>query len=418
MQFKFAHIADTHLGCHWPPVPDRRKVQGPAYIRAFEKCIDEAINREVDFVLHAGDLVDKPQPTVPALRSILSELRKLEALKIPLIITRGTHDYPRDYFDAGGDILTILEEEKKLVYVEASSQNPYCDIETDSSRIRVYGLGDYGAAQKAKLIDFSKSFTNDAEFGILLMHGGVSDVPYSIGTALRAKELRRICKKIDYLALGHDHHRFEFPSHAIYNPGSTECCSFREGGVVKYLFHDSELMEIARQDSAKGFYIVDVNDDEKNVEFVEIPSRHIVTVQVEFDGATPEEVLEGVSKALQMNQDENQVIRPMITGTLAEGHRTYEIRLREIHESAVGLYVEWPACSISDRPLEENQSAFDRSYRQILEEYFIARGSTKERAGELAALTISLVKTITSRNPSEPDAVEKAIDLIEKFRIE
>ena len=297
MEFRFAHIADTHLGCNWPQVPDRRKVQGPVYVHAFEKCIDEAIERGVDFIVHAGDLVDKPQPTVPALRSIFSEMRKLEANRIPFIVTRGTHDYPRDYFEGGNDILTVLDEEKKVIYIEANSPKPHCDIAVDSSRIRVYGLGDYGESQKENLIGFSSSFTKDADFNILLMHGGIADLPYNIGAVLRVKELRHICKGIDYFALGHDHHRFGFPDDRVYNPGSTEYCSFKEGPVIRYLCQDSELIEVDHEESRKGFYIVDVNDDKTDVEFVEIPSRRVVTVQVEFEDATPEEVLDATSRA-------------------------------------------------------------------------------------------------------------------------
>lgn len=113
--FTFIHTADTHLGANWPAIAAKDKVQIPAFGEAFGQVIDCAIRESVDFVIHGGDLIDHPRPSVAAVSRLLDELKKLKLEGIPFIITKGSHDASPSFFERmGGNWLYMLDEKLDL----------------------------------------------------------------------------------------------------------------------------------------------------------------------------------------------------------------------------------------------------------------------------------------------------------------
>jgi len=118
--FKFIHLADTHLGLNWPAIGRRENIQIQAYGKAFEAIVNAAIEQHVDFVIHAGDLVNRAHPPTSAWNRILQELPRLKQAGIPFIVTVGSHDRPESYFDrAGGDVLQILVSRRESTRIKA-----------------------------------------------------------------------------------------------------------------------------------------------------------------------------------------------------------------------------------------------------------------------------------------------------------
>ena len=68
--FKFAHMADIHIGAH----KDKRLME--LEIQAFNESIDICIKQGVKFIIIAGDFFDKPVPvsythlTLPTIYSV------------------------------------------------------------------------------------------------------------------------------------------------------------------------------------------------------------------------------------------------------------------------------------------------------------------------------------------------------------
>lgn len=422
--FRFAHVADTHLGLNWPVIPAKEDAQIKVYGKAFEYFIEKARENEVDFILHAGDIVENPKPTIPALRRSFAELRKLKQSNIPFIITKGTHDSSREYFEKfGGDFLLVLEEDGKAIYVEKSRKGrEFYDLKLDSGKnvVRIYGLGEYGNEQRNALADFSKSFTKkDANFVILLMHAGIIDRPYPIGSAISTTDLRAIGGVINYFALGHDHQCFEDKDNSIYNPGSTEFCSFKEASTIAYSFKGGEMKETARDIKEKGFFIVDVENGEIRVKFEQILARKVFNVRAEFDKATPDEILEGMCKALEMNSTaKNVILRPIIAGTLATGYQIYDLKLKDIQESVDAVYVEWPVCSIEgiSKPIAMTS---ELDYQTILQDYFSKKGWDTDSSEVMAQLMTNMIKGLTSglepEEISEEARKKRVLKMIEEF---
>ncbi|MGQ9468911.1 MAG: metallophosphoesterase family protein [Nitrososphaerales archaeon] len=425
--FRFAHTADTHLGLNWPVIPAREDAQIPAYGSAFEFIIEKAREKDVDFILHAGDLVEHPRPTIPALRRSFSELRKLKRDNIPFIITKGTHDSSQEYFEKfGGDFLVVLEEEGKVIYVERSRKGrEFCDLKLDGKTVvRIYGLGEYGSEQRTILSDFSSSFTKrGANFTILLMHSGLVDRPYTLGAVLSTADLRALCGVIDYFALGHDHQHFEDRENAIFNPGSPEFCSFKEASTIIYSFKNNDLKEKRQEVREKGFYIVEVEDGKIDAEFIKIPTRKIFNVQVEFDKATPDEIFNGMSEALERNTKPNKniILRPIITGTLAPNYHVYDLKLKEIQESVSALYVDWPLCLIEGVSFERLEVSPERSYHPLFQSYFEKKGWDKNSSKNIARFVVDIVKGLNPSAESEEtreEAKRSVLKMIEEFNLD
>jgi len=422
--FSFIHLADTHLGLNWPAIPDIRKVQIPAYGKAFSYVIERAIEYEVDFVIHSGDFVEHSRPTIPALRRAILELRKLKERGIPFIVTRGTHDSSREYFERfGGDFLTVLEDDGKVIYVEYSRKRKFYDLKIGEHTVRIYGLGEYGAEQRKILNQYSKYFSSrNADFRILLVHCGLIDRPYPVGGVLSTADLASLYRSgtINYIALGHDHQHFEYREFGIYNPGSTEFCSFKEASKIFYSFRDGELREEKRENKDKGFYFVEVDDGEVHAKFEKIPTRKIFDVIVRFDRATPDEVLEGMTLALERNaKDRNVILRPIIIGSLAPGYRAYDLRLKDIQESVEALYVEWPVCSLEGVTKPSIRVTLTKSYEHILQEYFKQKGYDEEKSNRLTQFAIQIVEGLNPNSEEKKEeARKKVLEIIENFDLD
>ena len=63
--FKFAHMADIHIGAH----KDKRLME--LEIQAFNESIDICIKEGVKFIINAGDFFDKPIPELDQVKKII-----------------------------------------------------------------------------------------------------------------------------------------------------------------------------------------------------------------------------------------------------------------------------------------------------------------------------------------------------------
>ncbi|MFP4626591.1 MAG: DNA double-strand break repair protein Mre11 [Natronomonas sp.] len=86
------HTGDTHLGYRQYHSPERRA----DFLRAFESVVSDAIELEVDAVVHAGDLFHDRRPDLPDLLGCLDVLRELDAADIPFLGIVGNHEMKRD----------------------------------------------------------------------------------------------------------------------------------------------------------------------------------------------------------------------------------------------------------------------------------------------------------------------------------
>ena len=76
---RILHISDTHLGKRQYGSDIRRE----DFANAFEQAIEVAVDRDVDAVIHTGDLFDDPVPSLPTVMRAADALKPLEEHGIP-----------------------------------------------------------------------------------------------------------------------------------------------------------------------------------------------------------------------------------------------------------------------------------------------------------------------------------------------
>jgi DNA repair exonuclease SbcCD nuclease subunit len=398
---KFIHTADTHLGANWPAIASRDKVQVPLFGEAFGKVVDFAIKEHVDFIVHGGDLIDHPRPSVAAISRLLDELRKLRSEKIPLIITKGSHDASPSFFERmGGNWLHMLDRKLDLLRYVDVNDNLSADVKTDGgSVVRIYGLGDYGNQQEEFLSELiPKMSRGSSDYVILIIHSTILEMPQARGAAVSLSKISPLIGNglVDYIALGHNHQRWEDDAINAMNPGSTEFTSFAEASKSNYAWIKGGLRQVSARESPKGFYFVRVEGEITTPEFRNLKTRDVRDVIVEFDEATPEEVVGGLVEALRMHTHPLAILRPIATGSLARQYQVTDIKTAEVVRGAAdALYVAYPLLNFKGRtePLVEYGAGM--SHRAILELAFSTRfGRASKDVARLADTIVESYRTL------------------------
>jgi len=242
MKASFMHIADTHLGYEQYGVRERFN----DFSRAFWDIIDDALYREADFLVIAGDLFHKRAIDALTLIHAIEGLKKLKAKGIPVIAIEGNHD--RSYYREGISWLQFLCHEQYLMLLNPRMRDgspvisPWeqstmagSHIDVLDGKVRVYGLPWQGAATARSIEGMAQALeaarveeeAAGIEYRLLMMHTGVDSVVPRVQGLPTMAQFQPLRRHVDYLALGHVHKPYAFDGW-MYNPGSTETCGAEE----------------------------------------------------------------------------------------------------------------------------------------------------------------------------------------------
>src|SRR5437588_5234154 len=188
MRASFIHIADTHLGYEQYGVRERFN----DFSRAFWDIIDDAVHREIDFMVIAGDLFHKRAIDALTLIHAIEGLKKLKDRGIPVVAIEGNHD--RSYYREGISWLQFLCHQGYLTLLNPRMQNGApvitawdegtmsgSHVDLLDGRLRVYGLPWQGAATArsiegmAQALEEARAAEEAAglEYRLLVIHTGV-----------------------------------------------------------------------------------------------------------------------------------------------------------------------------------------------------------------------------------------------------
>jgi DNA repair exonuclease SbcCD nuclease subunit len=280
-------------------------------VKAFRYCIDKAVEEDVDFVVHAGDVFDTVYPWHTVIEHAKDALQKLEDAEIPMYVIRGNHDRS---FGQGrmmkGIATEHLESEwVKLIDPQAAEfpEDGYIDHDEN---IRIYGLG-YHANRTARILeDFEPE---SGRFNFLLLHDFVDGVTrsYSENTA-KADNIAG--KDLDYVAIGHDHQPNQREK-----IGDTVFAA--TGGTVDYDFNTTQF--------GKGYNILEVDAEEKSVEVdkCEVPQTLELKKKVFKIEDSREKIIEKIRE--EVEEGKEYAFKLKITGETDVAH---EIPTQEISE--------------------------------------------------------------------------------------
>lgn len=210
---KFIHCADIHLGKIQNNLDQRFEDFG----NAFRYVLEEAVAREVNFLLIAGDLFDKRNINARTLEQAVEILELAKQAKIQVIAIEGNHDkaFLRDKdswmsFLAHRGYIILLKPEfqgGKIVveaYDRETCTGTYIDLD---GNIRVYGLGYLGRAAGSKLEELAPLLPED-RFNIVLLHAMVGRMGGDLIGSISKGDVTCLKEQVVYLALGHGHNRY------------------------------------------------------------------------------------------------------------------------------------------------------------------------------------------------------------------
>jgi exonuclease SbcD len=248
MALRFMHVDDVHIG--------RERLEGALpssdFAAAFNQAVDVAIEKQVAFLLVAGDFFDKARIEPNHLAEGEAGLFRLKSAGIPVVAIEGNHDVVSSYDDRPS-WLTYLNTAGllRLLRTEFKEGQPLMKEWTDADRVgnwldvagaRIYGAGWFGAST-ARRLELLAPHLEKSGFTILMLHAGVNGMAEEFGMIDRS-QLDVVREKVDYAALGHMHRSYVVDGWA-HNAGALENWDL---GEVRY-------------GDEKGYWLVDVHDD-------------------------------------------------------------------------------------------------------------------------------------------------------------
>ncbi len=196
----FIHAADLHLDAPFVGLTAASERIGRALAEAtydaFRRVIDTALEREVDFVLVAGDAYNARDKSLRAQLRFREQMKRLAEEGIEVFVVHGNHD-PASGWSAG---LALPDN----VHVFPIDRVGRTEVVRDGELVAaVYGRSFARAAETANFsLDYRREATDPVAIGLLHANvGGNSDYdPYAPASL---EDLR--ASGMDYWALGHIH---------------------------------------------------------------------------------------------------------------------------------------------------------------------------------------------------------------------
>ena len=226
---RLAHISDTHLGYRalFKADPETGRNQRAVDIeKAYELAIDDILTRDVQLIIHGGDVFHHTRPTWAAIRAFVRQTRRLTEAGLPVVVIGGNHDTPR--LRSSGSVFSVME----LALPEVRF---VCEYEQEIISFRELNL-DVLAVPHGKLADpvGPNAFPTSGLRNILVTHGLVSNLELrgqhrEPGEEDIADYL--LDEEFDYIALGH-YHVFNKVRHNTWYSGSTERMGFGDEDVT------------------------------------------------------------------------------------------------------------------------------------------------------------------------------------------
>ena len=322
---------------------------------AYKRAVDAILERDVDLVIHSGDVFDSVRPATHVIIGFLKQTARITArAEIPYLVIAGNHETPRLR------TTTAALEYANLVnaYSAHGFEIDYHPIEVGDAVVGVT-LVPHGAVATAGAITPER----DADINILVTHGLVPNLEarqHEMGEAnLHSGMLEGA---FDYIALGHYHDFHEHKANSFY-AGATERFSFGEVA------------------SEPGFAIVEFDGGGVSVEHVEIETRPMIDLPfIRARNLDTEELTDEIRHQTESADLDGAIVRL----------RVYDVRrgvasgvdrelLRDLQHRCLNFSLE---IHPEERPESENGGPVSAVFGP-LEEEFAAFVKERRESGEL-----------------------------------
>jgi DNA repair exonuclease SbcCD nuclease subunit len=286
---RIAHLADTHLGYRAlyraDPVTGRNQ-RAVDVEDAYARAIADVLSRDVDLVIHAGDVFHHTRPSWQAMRAFVVETRRLALAGLPAIVIAGNHDTPR--LRTSGSAFSVLN----LALPEVRFVTGYDLEDVEFSELDLLVV----AVPHGALTNPNPPVPSPwpGKRNVLVTHGLVPGLLPRGGREPGEEELSPLLLDagFDYVALGH-YHVWGPQGHRAWYSGSTERTGWGDEAVNP------------------GYNLVTLGapGEETVVERIELPARPMRTIHpIAGDGRDARELADLIlDRALALGEPEAMV---------------------------------------------------------------------------------------------------------------
>lgn len=310
--FSFIHCGDLHLG-HLQ-FNESKRLQD--FAAAFRRVVDYALKERVSFMLVSGDFFHKRAINAETLSQAVELLTPLKEAAIPVIVIEGNHD--KALYQDKNSWLWFLNTQKYIyllaprfqegrlvlsLWDENERSGTWLDL---PGGVRIFGLGYLGVTTASRLTEalayLDGSSGQEDIYTILMLHTAVNRLLGTDLGGIRLEALGGFAGKVNYIALGHIHHRYEIDQW-IYNPGSLECVHLDEHA----------------EGNRKGFYHVTVTPSGATASYIDSPYRSVVRCLVDItDQTSAGEIYERVlDKLAALRPPQDSMLQVILQGMAA-----------------------------------------------------------------------------------------------------
>ena len=218
---RIAHISDTHLGYRalFKIDPETGRNQRSIDIeRAYQHAIDDILERNVDLVIHAGDVFHHTRPAWAAIRAFVGQTRRLTERGIPMVVIAGNHDTPR--LRTSGSVFSVMELALPGVHFVTDYEQKLIDDLGPDLNLAVTAVPHGKLADPLPPIVFPVQGVRN----ILVTHGLVGNLQLSKHASEPGEEMvpdYLLQNEFDFIALGDFHLACKVRNNAWY-AGATE----------------------------------------------------------------------------------------------------------------------------------------------------------------------------------------------------
>ncbi|QYJ16688.1 hypothetical protein Rxycam_02523 [Rubrobacter xylanophilus DSM 9941] len=251
---------------------------------AYTRAVDAILERDVDLVIHSGDVFDSIRPATHVVVHFLKQTARIIGRDIPYYGIAGNHETPR-----------LRATTAALEYATIVGARFVHGYEPDYDAVDVAGvrvglsLIPHGAVTDREVV---VTPNRDDDISILVTHGTVP------GLRIRGHELGEVDLPghvldggFDYVALGHYHYFHPHKRNAYY-AGATERFGFGE------------------VDARPGFAVVEFDESGVKVEHVPIPCRSMLDLpRIDASGMDAAELTEAIRERAGREELDGAIVR-------------------------------------------------------------------------------------------------------------
>lgn len=399
---RFVHTADIHFGMeNYGKIDSKTGIHTRLldFQNAFNVCIDNAINQNVDFFLFAGDAYKTATPSPTQQKLFIECLLRLFKANIPIVMILGNHDHPMSF---GKTHALDLFSQLPVDGFHVISKPQTIVLQTKSGPVQIVGIPwptRSSIALNAMTGDASSEdvsgYISRAVSNIIQHHAAQLDpelpavlaAHLTVGSALfSGSEKRAITGRdpiflpsqlaiapFDYVALGHLH-RYQ---------------NLNEGGHPAIIYSGSlERIDFGERHEEKGYCLVTIHDKKQTThEFIKVPIRQFLQIDINLheNKSQTEQIIDVVK---QHNFD-NAIVKIVYRLPANVPDKVDTRVIQNVCENALHLIGIFPIHQLITR--EQRLAVHeDMNLETVLKLYFTSKQMPSQRIEQLIQKTLLL----------------------------